>query len=90
MSTCLMFNRHTDRELYIRIMRYYTSRYLHSFRKSQTRKTWDGFVVCKKDWEPRHPQDIGQTPREDKQFVKDARPEPDEVFLDSPSTGEDL
>ena len=60
------------------------------FRKSQTRKTWDGFVVCKKDWEPRHPQDIGQTPREDKQFVKDARPEPDEVFLDSPSTGEDL
>lgn len=27
------------------------------FKASQLRKTWDGFYVCKNDWEPRHPQE---------------------------------
>jgi hypothetical protein len=28
------------------------------FKASQLRKTWQGFYVCDKDWEPRHPQDF--------------------------------
>ena len=27
-------------------------------RASQTKYTWDGFLVCLDDWEPRHPQDL--------------------------------
>ncbi len=26
-------------------------------RASQTRKRWDGLIVCREDWETRHPQD---------------------------------
>ena len=29
-----------------------------AYRNSEVRKTWDGLVVCKEDWEPRHPQDL--------------------------------
>lgn len=47
---------------------------------SQLRKTWDGLLVCDKDWEPRHPQDFVRG-RPDRQAVADARPEPDPVFL---------
>lgn len=28
------------------------------FKASELRKTWQGFYACKKDWEPRHPQDF--------------------------------
>jgi len=28
------------------------------FKGDELRKTWDGLWVCKKDWEPRHPQDF--------------------------------
>jgi len=27
-------------------------------RSSQARLTWEGYVVCPDDWEPRHPQDF--------------------------------
>ena len=28
------------------------------FKASQLRKRWDGLMVCKDDWEPRHPQEL--------------------------------
>lgn len=28
------------------------------FKASQLRLTWDGYMVCERDWEPRHPQDF--------------------------------
>ncbi len=34
------------------------------FKASQLRKRWDGFMVCKDDWEARHPLDFIKTPRE--------------------------
>lgn len=42
---------------------------------SQTRKRWDGLIVCEADWEPRHPQDFVKA-RRDRQIVPDPRPEP--------------
>ena len=35
------------------------------FKSDELRKTWDGWMVCARDWETRHPQD----------FVKAGRPE---------------
>ena len=35
------------------------------FKASRLRKDWQGFMVCERDWEPRHPQD----------FVRAGRPE---------------
>lgn len=31
------------------------------FKSDQLKKRWDGFMVCLKDWEPRHPQDFLQS-----------------------------
>lgn len=28
------------------------------FKASMLKKRWDGYMVCEKDWEPRHPQDL--------------------------------
>ena len=28
------------------------------FKASQLKLRWDGFMVCQRDWEPRHPQDF--------------------------------
>lgn len=28
------------------------------FKASQLRKDWQGFMMCDRDWEPRHPQDF--------------------------------
>jgi hypothetical protein len=30
------------------------------FKASQLKERWDGFMVCKEDWEPRHEQDFVQ------------------------------
>ena len=60
------------------------------FRQSETQKTWDGLWVCKKDWEPRHPQDFVHG-RSDRQTVPEPRPEPTDYFLsDNEVTAEDL
>lgn len=49
-------------------------------RRSQTKKTWDGYLVWKKYWYPEHPQDhIRAVP--DRQAVKGGRSEPDPVYL---------
>jgi hypothetical protein len=48
--------------------------------QSMLRKRWDGAMVCDKDSEPRHPQDLIK-PRSEKNNVRDARPEPEPRFL---------
>ena len=45
------------------------------------KQRWDGAIVCKWDWEPRHPQDLIKAVKEDTS-VKDPRPEPPDVFVD--------
>ena len=54
------------------------------YKASQLRKTWDNLMVCKKDWEPRQPQDFVKGVK-DKQTVPWARPEPENVFVDNVS-----
>jgi len=51
------------------------------FRRSQIQKRWDGLMVCKADFEPRHPQDIAHFKGPDKQAFKDARPRQADRFL---------
>lgn len=60
------------------------------FKQSQLRKRWDGAMVCSKDWETRHPQDLVKA-RPERSIVKDARPEPEPRFV-SPNeiTADDL
>ena len=43
-------------------------------RRSNSRKEWTGALVCKKCWEPRHPQDFVKA-KADKQAVPDPRPD---------------
>lgn len=44
------------------------------YRASQTKKRWDGLIVCDADWEERHPQDFVKGVI-DRQNVPDPRPE---------------
>jgi hypothetical protein len=46
------------------------------FKASQLRKRWDGYMVCKEDWETRHPQDFVR-PRPDSGKVPWTRPSND-------------
>ena len=32
------------------------------FKASELRKTWEGYMVCEQDWEPRHPLDFIRAP----------------------------
>lgn len=34
------------------------------FKSSRLRATWDGLMVCERDWEPRHPQDFVRAVRD--------------------------
>lgn len=52
------------------------------FKQSQLRKRWDGAMVCKADWEPRHPQDFVKA-RSERSIVKDARPRPEPRFVEA-------
>jgi hypothetical protein len=57
---------------------------------SQLRKRWDGAMVCRADFELRHPQDMIKA-RPERNNVKDARPEPEHRFLGSNEiTSDDL
>lgn len=51
------------------------------FKAYQLRKRWDGKMVCKDDWEIRHPQDLIKVPKDD-QSVPWSRPEQTDVFAD--------
>lgn len=50
------------------------------YKRSQTRKRWDNMIVCDKDYEERHPQDLIRI-RAERQNVKDARPEGEDRFI---------
>lgn len=50
------------------------------FKQSDLRKRWDNAMVCRADWEPRHPQDMIKA-RPERNNVKDARPEPAYRFV---------
>ena len=52
------------------------------FKASELRKRWDGYMVCPKDWEVRHPQDFLKG-RKDDQTVAWTRPEQEDDFVDS-------
>ena len=47
---------------------------------SDARKRWDGFLVCKADYEERHPQDFVRA-KQDKISVRETRPIPTLVFV---------
>lgn len=49
-------------------------------RKSEIRKRWDGAMVCRKDWEPRHPQEFVRG-KADRIAVKNARLETFQAVL---------
>jgi len=46
-------------------------------------------MVCRKDWEPRHPQEFVRGKKE-KIAVENARPEPTDVYIETPITQDDL
>lgn len=51
-----------------------------NYRFSQTQKEYTGLRVCRQCWEPLHPQEfVRGIP--DKRAVRDARPEPPDVFV---------
>ena len=50
---------------------------------SESKKRWDGFVVCAEDFEMRHPQDFIRV-RSDKISVPFTRPRTTDVFTDVP------
>jgi hypothetical protein len=58
---------------------------------SKAKQRWDGFIVCSKDWEPRHPMDFLKV-RKESNRVPFTRPEPADVFVEVPyiSTGNDF
>ena len=48
----------------------------------ELRKQWDGLMVCREDWSPRHPQ-LSVRGRVDTQGVRrNLRPEPADVFIE--------
>lgn len=47
---------------------------------SKSRHRWDGLIVCKEDWEARHPMDFIKTPT-DKIAVPYSRPRTPDTFV---------
>jgi hypothetical protein len=52
------------------------------FKGSSLRKQWDGLMVCRKDWSPRHPQEFVRG-RKDNQSTPFTRNEATDVFTAS-------
>jgi len=48
------------------------------YRRSELRKEWTGLLVCKADFDPKHPQLTGPRVPADRIAVRDARPRPEE------------
>jgi len=51
-------------------------------RKSETRLNWERQIVCKLCYEPKHPSLDRKPLPLDITYVRDARPEPEPVFVD--------
>lgn len=59
------------------------------FRMSELRKRWDGFMVCKEDWEPRHPQEFVRGKADRIRYNGPISPEPADSFtMDTLRDGE--
>lgn len=56
------------------------------YKSHQLRKQWDGLMVCKRCWEPRHPQDLIR-PIKDDPGVPWSRPDQPPIFV-SPNPGQ--
>ena len=50
------------------------------FKANEIKHRWDGLVVCKEDYEERHPMDLFKA-REEKTGVPFTRPEPTDQFV---------
>lgn len=50
------------------------------YKSSELQKRWDGMMVCKQDYEVRHPQDYMRGPRGEK-GIPWSRPEPADRFV---------
>lgn len=50
------------------------------YKRSECQKTWDGFIVHRKYFERRHPQDFVKASH-DRQAVPEARPPGEDVFV---------
>ncbi len=59
-------------------------------RRSAVRKSWDGFMLCEKDWEPKHEQ-LATTPvfRGEGKMLPNARPERTDTFVGEGDITED-
>ena len=53
-----------------------------TYRQSGLKRRWDGAVVCKEDWEVRHPQDFLKARQEDPAAKGLVRPEPVDQFIE--------
>lgn len=51
-------------------------------RSKDSRRTWDGLVVCPEDWEQRHPQDFVRGRTDDMSAKGNVRPEPQDNFVE--------
>jgi len=56
------------------------------FHASQLKKQWDGLMVCRDDWNPRHPQDFVRGKKDD-QSVAWTRSEPADTELSECKSG---
>lgn len=59
------------------------------FKSNELSKRWDGFMVCKPDFEYRHPQDYIRGPRAEKAPAW-TRPEPTDRFVTVPYISESV
>ena len=51
------------------------------YRQSEMKERWDGVLVCKYDFEHRHPQDFVRGVKDDSSPVGHYRPEPEDEFI---------
>lgn len=54
---------------------------------SDLKKHWQGYYVCEKHWEPRHPQDFVRG-IEDIQSPPWSQPRPEYIFIENPGPDE--
>lgn len=50
------------------------------FKSGDLKKRWDGLMVCREDWEPRHPQDFIRVITDEKPLPW-TRPDPTDYYL---------
>ena len=53
------------------------------YKLSSLRKRWDGLLVCRKDWEPQHPQSLIRLRPERPRRVESSPESPDVFIIDT-------